>query len=298
MGTVVSLRISATGEVLEAVTVTSADGNASLTIPAGTIALDKDGKPLSSLTADVDTSPPDPPAGDTIIGLVYDFGPEGATFAPPITLTFAYDPDEVPEGAGLVVMEWDEDADAWVEVKAEDYTVDTETNTITLSVGGFSKYAIIARAAPVPLPAPPVPAAFSLSNLAVQPTEIKPGELVTITVTVANTGGTQGSYTVALKLNEVEEAEKSVIVAAGGSEIVTFSVSREEAGSYSVTVDGLSASFTVVAPAPPPPPPPEKVPEKVPAPPGVNWPLVSGIIAVVVGVVLLVFFLWFRRRAD
>ncbi len=96
-GTTTSLTISDTGEILETFTATSATGNVTITIPAGTIALDKDGNPLSSLTLDVDTSPPDPPAGDNIIGLVYDFGPEGATFEPPITVTFAYDPDEVPE---------------------------------------------------------------------------------------------------------------------------------------------------------------------------------------------------------
>ncbi len=55
---------------------------------------------------------------------------------------------------------------------------------------------------------------------------------------VANTGGTEGSYDVVLKINEVKEVEKSVTVAAGSSEIVTFLVTRADVGSYSVAVDG------------------------------------------------------------
>jgi hypothetical protein len=121
---------------------------------------------------------------------------------------------------------------------------------------------------------------LSLSNLTVQPAEVLTGEAVTISVAVANTGGTEGSYNVVLKLNGVKEAEKRVTIAAGGSETVTFSVTKEDAASYSVTVDGLSSSFTVVAPAA-----------------AINWPLFGGIIGAVVIVALLVFFLVRRRRA-
>jgi len=130
--------ISDTGEILETIEATSEDGNMSITIPEGTIALDINGDPLESLEVDVDESPPPPPAGANIIGVAYDFGPEGATFEPPATLTFTYDPDEIPADTEPVVMEWDADANAWVEV--EDYTI--ENGTITVSVSGFSKYAI------------------------------------------------------------------------------------------------------------------------------------------------------------
>ena len=132
-------------------------------------------------------------------------------------------------------------------------------------------------------PSPTItPAEFSVSNLGIQPAEVQPNETVTITVTVANTGGSEGSYTVVLKINGVEEAEKGVTVAAGSSQDVTFSVTREEPGSYSVTVAGLSGSFTVVGPSPT---------------PSINWAIVAGIIAAVVAVGLLTFFL-IRRRAT
>ena len=296
-GTAASFRISDEGKILKTIVATSADGNLTMTIPQGTIALDKNGNPLSSLTAVIDPSPPDPPEGDTIIGLVYDFGPEGATFEPPITFTWSYDPDALPEDLAeeeLVIAFYDADADAWVEC---DCTCDPETYCVTASVSHFCCFAIIGTLE-VAAPVLPEPAAFSVSNLSVMPVEVGPGGLVTVTLTVANTGGTIGSYTTVLKLNGVKEAEKSVTVAAGGSQTVTFFVSIKETGSYTVSVDGLSASLTVVAPKPPTPPveEEEEVPE-VPAKP-INWPLVGGLIAAAVVVVaILIYFLWVRPRA-
>ncbi len=289
-------RISDEGKILKTIEATSADGMLTIIIPKGTIALDKEGDPLDSLEAAVDESPPDPPEDAHIIGLAYDFGPDGATFDPAITLEYTYDPAEIPEGVAeedLVLAYYDEAADKWVEV---DCVVDTENNIITASVEHFTSFAIIG-AVPPPPPPPPAPAAFSLSNLTIQPAEVQPKEAVTITVSVANTGGTEGSYGVVLKIMGVKEAEKSVTIAAGRSQSVSFSVTKEDAGSYSVVMDGLSGSFTVVAPAivPAPAPAPEPEPEVTPP---FNWPLVGGIIAgVVVVVALLIFFLVLRRRA-
>ena len=124
----------------------------------------------------------------------------------------------------------------------------------------------------------PAPAAFSVTNLSIQPTQVQPKGVVTITVLVSNTGGTEGSYTVVLNINDIKEAEKSVALGAGKSEEASFSVTRKEPGTYGVTVDTLSGQFTVV-----------------PLP--INWPLIGGIIAAVVVVGLVVSFLVRRRRA-
>ncbi|MBA7638145.1 hypothetical protein ES703_45798 [subsurface metagenome] len=277
-------------------------------IPKGTIALDKDKKPLGTLTATIREDPPPPPADNNIVGLVYDFGPNGATFDPPIVFTWDYDPASLEEGAieeDLVLAYYDESTGEWVEL---DCVVDTETNTITASVSHFTIFAIIGTVAPPSPPAPvPTPAAFSLLSLRIEPVEIQPGGIVNITVTVTNTGESEGSYAVVLKINGAKEAEKSVTVAAGQSKDVTFSVTKEEADTYGVAVDGLSASFTVIAPAPPPtdeeeiaPPeevaPPEEEEIVLPAP-ATNWPMLGGIIAGVIVVVGLFIFFLVRRRA-
>jgi len=91
------------------------------------------------------------------------------------------------------------------------------------------------------------PAAFSLDNLYIRPAEAQSREVVIITALVTNTGGSEGSHTVVLNINDAEEDKISVTLGAGESKKVSFSVSREEPGSYAVTVDDLSDSFTVAS---------------------------------------------------
>ncbi len=280
--------ISNDGEIQETIEATSEAGDLTIVIEEGTIALDEDGEPLDTLEIIVDETPPDPPEDAYVIGLAYDFGPDGATFDPPLIMTYTLDLDDLPEGIApedLVIAYWD--GDEWVELDSD---VDVENSTITIEseVEHFTTFAVIGRVAPT---------AFSLSSLSVQPAEVEPGETVTIAVSVANTGGTEGDYTVVLTINGAKEAERSGTVAARDSEDVSFTVSREDAGSYSVVVDGLSGSFTVVAPAPPPavpaPAAPEVPPVIPPPAPPVNWTIWGPIIGVAV---FLAIFLPIRLR--
>jgi uncharacterized membrane protein len=95
------------------------------------------------------------------------------------------------------------------------------------------------------------PPAFTVSGLVVSPTEVEVGEEVTISATVTNTGEGEGSYTVVLKINEVAEDDETVLLAGGASTTVEFQVTKEDAGTYSVEVDGLDSTFTVKeAPSP------------------------------------------------
>ncbi len=221
--------------------------------------------------------PPLPPEDAYVIGSTYDIGPSGATFDPPIALTIKYDPATLPQGVAeedLYIAYWD--GSKWV---AQASTVDTEANTLSCELSHFSAFAVIGSVAP-----PPVPAAFSVSNLSIQPAEVEPNEAVTISVSVANIGGTEGSYTVVLMVNGATEAEESVTIAAGDSQSVSFSVTQEDADSYSVAIDELSGSFVIVAPVTPEVEPPT------------NWILVGGIIAGVVLLEGLGIFLLVRRR--
>ncbi|MBA7614481.1 hypothetical protein ES703_21746 [subsurface metagenome] len=300
--------VTSAGRFTRSVSATSEDELCTLTIPTGTIGLTEELERLIEITILEMDEPPPPPEDAHIIGLAYDFCPDGATFDPAITLTWSYDPADIPEGVAeydLVIAYYDEETGEWVEL--EGCVVDPVTKTVTAPVSHFTTFAIV-----VSIP-PPAPAAFSVTNLLViKSLEIQPKEAVAIAVSVANIGGTEGRYTVVLKINGVKEADKRVTIAAGRSQSVSFSVSREDAGTYKIAVDGLSASFTVVgpapvvAPAPPPPAPPAPPPlspaPPAPAPPEVipptapNWPVIGGIIAATVILALLIFFL-IRRRA-
>jgi len=280
-----SLRVDPEGTVQTTCCLTSTDGNLILDIAKDSVLLDSAGKALTVLSASHDRSPPKAPAGKTVIA-AYNITPSGATFDPAIALTIKYDEGALPEDcaeSGLCICCWDGG-----KYCDRDTTCDIAQDISCCQVNHLTTFALIGTIAP---PAA-APAAFSVSNLTIQPSEVNPKEAVTITVSVAITGEVEDSYSVVLKINEVKEAEKSVTVAAGASEDVSFTVTREEAASYDVVVDGLSGSFTVKAP-----------PAAVPAPPvpevrtPLNWPLIGGLIGGGIVVVLLIFFLVRRRRA-
>ncbi|GAI72163.1 unnamed protein product, partial [marine sediment metagenome] len=87
----------------------------------------------------------------------------------------------------------------------------------------------------------PPGAEFRVSNLVISPTEVNPGQPVTISCTVANIGAAAGDYTVVLGGDFM--AEKTVSLEPGQSEAVSFEVTPAEAKTFHVSVDGLTGSF-------------------------------------------------------
>jgi len=91
----------------------------------------------------------------------------------------------------------------------------------------------------------PKPAEFEVSNLVFNPSEVGVSEPVTILVTVKNIGDLEGIYEVKLKIDgEIQETE-NVTLAGDETETVSFTIAKNEAGTYNVTVGGLSGSFLV-----------------------------------------------------
>ena len=80
-------------------TVTSADGTATVTIPAGALAK----------TVTITVAPATggvSPASVTLVGQAFTFGPEGQQFSAPAKVTLTYDPAELPSGktsSGIVI---------------------------------------------------------------------------------------------------------------------------------------------------------------------------------------------------
>ena len=95
----------------------------------------------------------------------------------------------------------------------------------------------------------PKPAEFEVSNLIISPEEVEEGEAVTVSVDVTNVGEETGDYTINLDLPAGPYLrEKTVSLEGGESERVEFEVSRDIAGTYAVTVNGITGSFTVTEP--------------------------------------------------
>jgi uncharacterized cupredoxin-like copper-binding protein len=91
------------------------------------------------------------------------------------------------------------------------------------------------------------PPAFTLSDFSVSPSTVNPNEPVTVSVKVTNPGVISNSATLKLKIDGVIEASKEVILPAGESETVSWTVKKGELGTYEVNVNGKTGSFTVVA---------------------------------------------------
>jgi subtilase family serine protease len=196
-----------------------------------------------------------------------------------------------------------------VVVQAKDITLDggdSETITFSITPDTAGEHTIYINGllgtcevkAPPPAPAPvpavaPAPPSFAVSDLSVAPSEVKLTEQVTISAVVTNTRGSEGSYTVVLQINGAEEARKEVTLGAGKSETVTFIISKDTEGSYTVNIDGTAGQFVVVPP-PPTPTPTEALPVQLPT----NWWLIGGIIAgcIVAAAGLLVYFFVWRKR--
>jgi len=93
------------------------------------------------------------------------------------------------------------------------------------------------------------PANFSISDLTITPGTIKTGEGVSISVLVSNTGEQQGSYDVQMKINGQVVETKSITLAGGTIQAVTFTSTGDTAGSFTVAIAGESGSYTVEKPA-------------------------------------------------
>jgi hypothetical protein len=232
-----------------------------------------------SLTVSAEPSAPAIPANVKLVN-AYDFGPDNTSFDPAINLTFKYDLAALPSGvteSNLYIGFWN--GSSWTDLP---YKVNTEAKTVTAEVRHFTIMALLGKVTSAP--PPPSPASFTVSNLTVSPAKAKAGEQVNIAVTLANSGGSEGSYKVVLKINGVDEAEQQITLVPEEKQEITFTTSKETAGSYNVTIGDTSGSFKVGMPNT--------------APPGkkLSWPLFGSI---AVGVLLIIFLIivLLRRRA-
>ncbi len=156
------------------------------------------------------------------------------------------------------------------------------TNTISAKIKHFTSFAVTIldylR-----------PATFAASNLSIIPEEVDIGEEVTISILTTNTGNLAGSYEITLKIDNVAVVTRDVTLAGGNSQKATFFTTKDVAGTYTVTIDGLSGTFVVkAAPVTPPP---------VVPPTLINWWLVGGIITGAIVISVVTWQLVLRQRA-
>jgi hypothetical protein len=90
-------------------------------------------------------------------------------------------------------------------------------------------------------------AQFEVTSLDIKPTEVTVGETANISARVTNTGGTGGVYYATLSVDGEKIVTKDIAMDPGSTQSVTFSLSRDKAGSYEIAVGKRSAMLTVTS---------------------------------------------------
>jgi len=271
--------ISEQGNLLELLQVSSVDNKVTISLNKDASCLDKEDNRLSTITISNQTDWPPVPEDYDIIGTAYEFQPAGAKFAPTLSLTLSYVDNDVPQYLSeedVYIAYYDTTAENWATLTSQ---VDTQNNIVTAPVSHFTTFAIMGAAVS------PTPASFSVTSLDLSNEQAEPGQEVLVAVNVTNTGGYEGSYTLNLTINGAVEQTKTVTLAPSASDTVPFTVIKEEPGSYTISVDGLTKEFTVAAPI-------------VAAPSWLSrywWTIVVGL--AVIGLLLFLFRWWLPRKA-
>jgi hypothetical protein len=216
-------------------------------------------------------------AGKYVIGKALNIKPDGATFKPALRLTLYYTDDSIPAGTdmdSLTMAYYIESEGRWEYL---DCTVNTQEKSVSADIVHFTPYAIIGEKAtqttvrpvliatkpeeketeeidgsatvkPEKTETTPIPATFSISNLAVSSEELAAGESLTVTASITNTGEVSGSYLVELKIDgEVKDSQR-VTLDAKETQEVSFTFKEEIEGTHSVEIGGQIVTFSVVEP--------------------------------------------------
>jgi len=283
LGTSGSFSVSS-GTVGSGVSLASSDSKVSISIASGT-AINLQGS--QQLNVVQIASPPAAPTGGKVVA-AYTFEPNNATFSPPLTVTIKYDAADIPADVNesslyIALLE----GSSWAPLSS---TVNSSARTVTAQVSHFSTYGLlgtVSTTSPTTEPTTPTSTStspFILADLTVTPEAARAGEQVTISVRVINGGAAEADKVVALKLNDKFEAQKTVTLGPGKSQVVSFMVSKD-AGSYTVTIDNLNASLQVTAGG-----------AGAAQPSGMSLPVLGIVVAGGLAVIILVIVLIVRQR--
>lgn len=87
---------------------------------------------------------------------------------------------------------------------------------------------------------------IEVENINVSKPELAPGEIGSVSVTLTNNGGTPGLDVAELKVNGVIEHNRRIYLDVGKTETISFQISKQKLGSYSVEAGDQTESFQVL----------------------------------------------------
>jgi len=91
-------------------------------------------------------------------------------------------------------------------------------------------------------------AKFELGALGISPAQVIKDNSLVISVDVTNAGKAEGNFEARLKIDNALKETKTVSVAVGSTETVSFTVTADTAGTHSVKINDLAGTFDVLTP--------------------------------------------------
>jgi len=221
-----------------------------------------------------------PPSGTAeTIGSTYEMNayaslnittPSAISVSPLFSMASAYDPNELPKNTSEVILSYYPNPDqGWLAMGPEANAI-AEIGNTRGTLNYFLPYTLLAKLAET------ATAKFEASDLIINPTQTPPNQQITISINLANTGGSIGDYTVELKVDGTVKESKQVTLAAGTSQTVSFTITGDAIGKHSVEISGLNGEFVVKGPS------------------GIRWWLIAAIIAAII--LALGIWMLIRRR--
>ena len=92
---------------------------------------------------------------------------------------------------------------------------------------------------------------FEVVSLDITPTTITTGEKATINVKIRNGNAETCTYNVPLMVNGVADDRRSVMLAPEATELVIFTLTKNQAGTYTISVGDKESTLVVEKPLPP-----------------------------------------------
>jgi hypothetical protein len=86
---------------------------------------------------------------------------------------------------------------------------------------------------------------FQVGPLSVVRNGVGIGEAATVSASVTNTGGIQGTYNAVLTVDGKQTSQKDVAIGPGATESVSFQVTENTPGGYKLEIDGSTATLNV-----------------------------------------------------
>lgn len=169
---------------------------------------------------------------------------------------------------------WNKETSSWVAIPTKRVKEDSTYAYYSAVLTHFSTFAITGSTNP------PVNS-IKVTNLVISPTTAKPGTVVNVSGQITNTSETNQTFPLTLWIDSTAETGKDIVLEAGVTRSVSFTVAKAAEGTHQVRLDRASGEFEITKPG------------------GANLLVIviGGIVAVVL-VALAVWMIIVRRRTD